>query len=72
MNSENYFRTNYSSTYDDNNQRICEVSDCCDAMENYAIEFAKWLENLTEEFYNENQDKSYEELIQIFRKQTIA
>jgi len=45
--AEEYFRNNYSSSYDNNNNRICELTDCFDAMQSYAnnhaIEFAEWL-----------------------------
>ena len=33
--AEGYFRNNYSSTYDENNYRICDLSDCISAMEEY-------------------------------------
>jgi hypothetical protein len=33
----------------------------------FAIEFGKWLENLTEDFYSKNDECSYSELLEIFK-----
>ena len=35
----------------------------------FAIEFGKWLENLTEDFYSKNDECSYSELLEIFKKE---
>ena len=43
MDSESFFRNNYSSTYDDNNDKICYAVDCYDAMDAFAVSFSEWL-----------------------------
>lgn len=43
MDSQSYFLNHYSSTYDDNNQRIIDANDCFYAMEDYAVLFSEWL-----------------------------
>ena len=37
----------------------------------FAIEFGKWLENLTEDFYSKNDECSYSELLEIFKKDKL-
>ena len=59
--------------------RIYNHEDCVSKIEELAdkqtTEFAKWLENLTEAFYLKNQEVSYSELLDIFkreRSETVA
>ncbi len=46
-NSESFFRNNFSTHFDNNNDTMCYAVDCYDAMngfaKNIAIEFSKWL-----------------------------
>lgn len=33
--AEEFFRNNYSSTYNENNYRVCDLSDCISAMNDF-------------------------------------
>lgn len=43
MDSENFFRNNYSTTFDNNNDRICYAVDCYDAIDDFSVLFLKWV-----------------------------
>ena len=53
--------------------RIYNHKECVSKIEELAdkqtTEFAKWLENLTEAFYLKNQEASYSELLDIFKRE---
>lgn len=43
MDSESFFRNNYSTHFDNNSDRACYAVDCYDAMDKFAVAFSEWL-----------------------------
>jgi len=45
-----------------------ESLQCAIIAENFAIGFGRWLENLSDEFYETTKAETYEELLEIYKK----
>ena len=64
---ENFKDNRFLSAFEEEINQAKEMEK--EQQDKFAIEFGKWLENLTEDFYSKNDECSYSELLEIFKKE---